>query len=376
MPVAAGTAFIVLDDGTLMKAPPSVPPPAPAPAPPPVQLPPATSPAPIDPGLLAAAGVTQAQVDAANAAAAAAAAGAAVLLAGGGSEAIAAAEQNAGASQDVIDALLALGIPDLSNVLTTTDTGSGGDVGDTGDLDESERIADANQPDLSTLAALTVLDVTAPTFLSTSSGPLKGGGAITAIAQACADYGVDPLAAIADALHEGAGGGIGDNGNSYGPFQLNINGLLPEPYRSRGRNNAATNAWAWTENGIRYAVRAMCTSSPSAKGLHGHPAVYAIVYGMERPADKPGQYKIRAAEYDKLVGLGKGWPAYAADRFAGPAGGGGVDTTPITGSDAAPYKPANVVANWRDFVDVFKLTVPQAHAKVKSQADDLVEVFR
>lgn len=352
------------------------PPPQLAPAPPPPQLPPASSGTQFDPALLAAAGVTLEQAQAADAAGLAAAAGAAALLSGQGSAGIAAAEAAAGAPDSVVQALLDLGIPDITNLVVGGTGGSGGAVGDTEDLDAARAEANANNPDLSGLPDVEVSDLFADRTLAASSPPLKGGGALTAIVQACVDYGVDPIATVADVLHEGANGGIGDGGKSYGPFQMEIGGRLPQPYASHGTNNPTTNAWAWTENGIRYAIRGACAIRPSVKGLRGHASVYAWVYGFESPADKPGQYKVRAAEYDHLVALGSGWAVHAAGLLAGPQAGGGVDSAPITGASSAPYKPAGVVAQWRDFVNVFRLTVPKRHADAKAWSSALVEVFK
>lgn len=320
--------------------------------------------------------LTQQQLADANAAAAAATAGLNALLAGGGAEEIAAAEAAAGASQSVIDAILGSGIPSLDNVDVTGTDASGGDVGDTGDLAIAAAIANANRPDLSNLFPYEFLDPFGVQTLAVSNPPLKGGGALSAIAQACSDYGVDPLAAIANALHEGAGGGIGDGGLAYGPFQDHLTEFADRPFYGKGRNNATVNAWAWSENGIRYCVRAMVNGSPSAKGLRGHPAVYAIVYGFEKPGDEAGAYKTRAAEYDHLVSLGSGWAVYAAALMHGPTAGGGVDTTPITAGPSSSYAPAGVTAQWRGLVDVAKLTVPQTSSKVDSQAQSLKEVFR
>jgi hypothetical protein len=368
--------FRVLINGTV--PPPAVAPPPPAvpPAPPPPQLPPASAGPQFDPALLAAAGVTLAQAQAADAAATAAAAGAAALLAGQGSAGIAAAEQAAGAPDDVVAGLLALGLPDLTNLVVGGTDGSGDSVGDTDDLDAAAALANANAPDLSGLGDVQVDDLFDARTLAASNPPLKGGSAVAAIAQACSDYGVDALATVADALHEGANGGIGDNGTSYGPFQMHIGGRLPQPYSSHGANNPTTNAWAWTENGIRYAIRDACLIRPSVKGLRGHASVYAWVYGFESPGDKPGQYKVRAAEYDHLVSLGSGWAAYAAAKFAGPQSGGGVDSAPLTVPSSTAYKPAGVVAQWRDFVNVFRLTVPKQHANAKAWSSALVEVFK
>lgn len=347
----------------------------PVPAPPP-QLPPASASSGVTPELLAAAGVTPEQYAEAEAAATYAAAGAAALLAGQGSAGIASAEQAAGAPDSVVQAVLDLGIPDISQLVVTGTGGDDGSVGDTDDLDASAALANANAPDLSNLPPWELDDPFGERTLAAANPVLKGGGALTAIAQACVDYGVDPMAAIADALHEGANGGIGDGGLAYGPFQDHLTEFPGRPFYGKGRNNPVVNAWAWTANGIRYSVRAMVNTSPSAKGLLGHAAVYAIVYGYERPADKPGAYKTRAAEYDHLVKLGKGWPSYAADLMHGPAAGGATDTKPITGGSSTAYKPAGVVAQWRDFVNVFRLTVPAKHSAAQSWDSTLVGVFK
>lgn len=320
--------------------------------------------------------ISAADLAAAEAAAAAAHAAAEALLAGGGAAEIAAAAQAAGATQEVVDALAGSGIPNVANIDVTGNDAAGGDVGDTDDLAIAAAIANSNRPDLSNLLSWDFLDPFGIQTLGVSNPTLKGGGALSAIAQACSDYGVDAIAAIADALHEGANGGIGDGGLAYGPFQDHLTEFADRPFYGKGRNNLTVNAWAWSENGIRYSVRAMVNGRPSAKGLRGHPAVYAIVYGYEKPADEAGAYKTRAAEYDRLVQLGSGWAAYAAPKFAGPAAGGGVDTTPITGTSSGDYAPAGVNGQWRQLVDTFKLTVPAQSDSLDSLAKSLVEVFR
>lgn len=89
-------------------------------------------------------------------------------------------------------------------------------------------------------------------------------------------YGVDPRAAMAIANYEGGlhWGAVGDQGTSYGPFQLHVGGALP-----RGRNAA----WANSPAGIAYAIRQMAGSG--ARGLTGRAAVSAISRNFERPAD-------------------------------------------------------------------------------------------
>lgn len=86
-------------------------------------------------------------------------------------------------------------------------------------------------------------------------------------------HGVDPNAALAVAAMEGLGGGVGDNGTSYGPFQLHVGGALP-----KGKDRA----WAESPAGIEYAIQQM---SKVAKGKKGQDAINAIVSQFERPAD-------------------------------------------------------------------------------------------
>lgn len=267
--------------------------------------------------------------------------------------------------------------------LPAPDDGSGssitvGDVAAIDDLDESAEIADANDPDLTDLEEWDFEDPFGVQLLSADNQPLKGGGALSAITQACSDYGVDPLAAIANAIHEGAGGTVGDGGIAYGPFQDHLQ-VAGRPFAGVGTGyDPVINAWAWGVNGIRYCVRAMVNGSPSAKGLTGHAAVYAIVYGFEKPGEEAAAYKTRAAEYDHLVKLGSGWAAYAAPLFAGPVTGGAVDTTPITqGSPVlAPSPPAGVVTQWRGLVDVFAKEIPAEGDNVGGLSQSLVGVFK
>lgn len=318
-------------------------------------------------------------VAAADAAGIAAAAAGAALLAGEGSAGVAAAAQAAGATPEVVQGLLDANLPAAKDVIvTSTDLGAvpGGLVSDA-DFAEAQRIALANDPDLFDLEPFELVDPFGLQFDALTNQPLKGGGALTEIAQACSTLGVDPLAAIANALHEGAGGAIGDQGTAYGPFQIHAtDGRLPE-FAKKGKNDPTVNAWAWSANGLDYAVRSMVAGKPSARGLRGHAAVYAIVYGFERPADEKGAYKTRAAEYDHLVSLGSGWPQYAAPLLLGPVKGGAVDTVPIKagGANGSVYVPAGVNAQWRQLVDFFATGAPRRHAAVKSFAASLKGVF-
>jgi hypothetical protein len=238
--------------------------------------------------------------------------------------------------------------------------------------------AEANAPDLSGLPEWTLIDPFGIQLESVTNPPLKGGSALNAIAQACSDDGIDPLACLANVLHEGAGGGIGDNGTAFGPGQIHaLDGRLPQ-FDQAAKNSPVVNAWAWSKNGIDYMVRSMASGKPSAKGLTGHAAVAAIVYGFEKPGDEAGAYLIRAAEYDHLVALSSGWASYVAAKLAGPVAGGATDTGlgAAAGTTAKGYVPAGVNAQWRGVVDVFGTDVPKARDAVRSFGLSLPGVFK
>lgn len=86
---------------------------------------------------------------------------------------------------------------------------------------------------------------------------------------------LDPYAVAAVSIAEGGGrfGAVGDQGTSYGPFQLHRGGALP------ATENAA---WANSPAGVKYAMTRMAVSG--AAGLRGLPAIRAIVTRFERPA--------------------------------------------------------------------------------------------
>jgi hypothetical protein len=100
---------------------------------------------------------------------------------------------------------------------------------------------------------------------------------------------LDPRAVLAVASQEGLGGGIGDNGSSFGPWQLHIGGALPKSVAAKGAQYAQ--AWAWSPPGINYALDQI---AKVAGGLTGDAAIQAIVSHFERPL-KPGS-EIAGAE--------------------------------------------------------------------------------
>jgi hypothetical protein len=117
-------------------------------------------------------------------------------------------------------------------------------------------------------------------------------------------YHLDPNAVVAVAIQEGLSGKVGDNGTSFGPWQLHQGGAYPS---SAPQAPDAANAWAWSPAGVDYALGRM---QSVAGGLRGRAAVRAIVYRFERPQNP-------AAEYNAAVGA-----LPASD--GGKSGGGGI----------------------------------------------------
>ncbi len=87
---------------------------------------------------------------------------------------------------------------------------------------------------------------------------------------------LDPAAVLAVSRQEGLGGGIGDQGTSFGPFQLHIGGAFPRGIKGDPQ------AWAWSPAGIDYALSRIASV---AGGMQGAKAVTNIVSRFERPAN-------------------------------------------------------------------------------------------
>jgi len=119
-------------------------------------------------------------------------------------------------------------------------------------------------------------------------------------------YGVDPVAAMQVSQVEGGGrfGAVGDQGTSFGPWQLHIGGAMPAQYATP----TAAAAFANSEAGVRYVLEHM---GRVAGGLKGRAAVEAIVRRFERPADPTGEVA-RALGQTGMAGAG----SYAAPGVA------------------------------------------------------------
>ena len=145
------------------------------------------------------------------------------------------------------------------------------------------------------------------------------------ISQRATAFGLDPKAVISVGKQEGLGGGIGDNGTSFGPFQLHYGGAYPS---SAPRGAAASQAWAWSPAGINYALGQM---AHSARGLTGAKAIKAIVTGFERPAD-PNKEIAGAL---KAYGVGGNLAASNGTPSVSPANTLGTLSQPKVGSASA-----------------------------------------
>lgn len=109
---------------------------------------------------------------------------------------------------------------------------------------------------------------------------------------------LDLKALLAIASHEGAGGGIGDGGHAFGPFQLNdAGGVLTG--KLGGMTPEQKNAWAWSPAGIRYAEDGIARV---AAGQHGAQAIESIASRFERPANVQAEISDALAHYGKNAG--------------------------------------------------------------------------
>lgn len=103
---------------------------------------------------------------------------------------------------------------------------------------------------------------------------------------------IDPQAELAIAAHEGLGGGIGDNGTSFGPNQLHQNGGAYPSFAPQ--NEQAAQQWAWSPQGLAYDMQHV---GQVAGGLKGLPAIEAISTRFERPANPAAEIADAAHHY-------------------------------------------------------------------------------
>jgi murein DD-endopeptidase MepM/ murein hydrolase activator NlpD len=123
-------------------------------------------------------------------------------------------------------------------------------------------------------------------------------------------FGVDPVAALQVSAVEGGGrfGAVGDQGTSFGPWQLHIGGAMPAQHSTP----TAAAAFANSEEGVKYVLQQM---GKVAGGLTGRQAIEAIVRKFERPAAPE-------AEIQRALGAQAGGAGAYAAPGAGPGLGG------------------------------------------------------
>lgn len=138
------------------------------------------------------------------------------------------------------------------------------------------------------------------------------------ITQRAQALGLDPQAVLAIAGHEGIGGGIGDGGHAFGPFQMNnAGGVLTGKFQ--GQTPEQINQWAWSPQGVDYALGGI---SKVAGGLKGQAAIQAIATKYERPANPQAEIADAIAHY----------------------GHGGAGSTPLTAAAVGSSAPASINA--------------------------------
>ena len=135
----------------------------------------------------------------------------------------------------------------------------------------------------------------------------------TYIVNRAQSLGIDPQAVLAVAAHEGVTlpAQVGDNGTSFGPWQLHIGGALPASVAAQGADYAQ--AWANSPTGIDYALGRIASF---ARGQKGAQAIRSIVYSFERPKNPAAEYSAAVATYN-----GGGGPSNAPGSTSGSLGG-------------------------------------------------------
>lgn len=206
---------------------------------------------------------------------------------------------------------------------------------------------------------------------------LRGSAFVTQCLHSANANGIDVLAAWANAIAEGISGALGDQGSAYGPWQIHATDGRIASFNGLPPYNLSVQGWAWTANGIDYAFRSM--RAGGAKGLTGHQAVHAIVYGFERPADKPGAYAVRSTGYDNLLAKGSGATSYIAGLAKGPSlsvtpAGGPLPTTTTVKPTAISSTPTG--SAWQDLMQLLAKDIPFAANHAQTLSDNLTALFR
>lgn len=154
--------------------------------------------------------------------------------------------------------------------------------------------------------------------------------------------GLDPKAVLAIGSHEGLGGGIGDNGTSFGPFQLHAGGALPGSVWSKGPQ--FSQQWAWSPAGINYAEQAMARSG--AAGKTGLAAISAISRNFERPANPAAEIADAARHYGLSVSPGQIQSASGGAPSAGTGNASALAGALLSGAVPQQTDPSQNFIGW------------------------------
>lgn len=282
------------------------------------------------------------------------------------------------------------GIPDTAaNAAAIADAAVDSEGAPTGNAAEGGTIVirgvDTGVPDTAANAEALAAAEAAPTppaapppVAALDTTALSGADAVDELYNQAALHDIDPLAAAANALNEGAGGGIGDQGSAYGPWQIHLTDGRLGAFTGLPAYSPVAQSWAWSQAGFRYAFVSM--RAGGAGGLTGAAAVHAIVYGFERPADEAYADTHRTTTYNELVRLGSGVRAQLAREFQGPSGSGGSVLSPPSVTQPPPkvvaVPPAGVSAAWDNLLELAATSIPRHAAAVNSLRDDLIGVFQ
>lgn len=217
-----------------------------------------------------------------------------------------------------------------------------------------------------------------PSPVPAGTTPLNGLDAVDELFRQAGLHNIDPLAAAANALAEGAGGGIGDDGTAYGPWQAHLTDGRLDAFAHMPRNAEQVQRWAWSTDGFAYVFRSMVAGG--AAGKTRHDAVHAIVYGFEKPLDEAGAYTDRVKRYDELASYSGDVRALLAPKFKGVGGtisGTGLPGSPAPTVSPSPVpRPAGVSSAWDEGLALAETGIPKMHDTVRSVGESLVDVFK
>jgi hypothetical protein len=129
------------------------------------------------------------------------------------------------------------------------------------------------------------------------------GDAVPDILHSAQKWNVDPWVALSLAYGEGGFnyGSVGDNGSSFGPYQLHMGGALPAGEDAK---------WANSPAGIDYAIRQISSAVGTRTGLNG---ITSGVERFERPAEPGPEISRDYNWFLKQTGRAKGRPPVSAD---------------------------------------------------------------